>query len=569
KVEYHNSNTDAVLHSTLHSETFFVNSAVEDLYGITPEEAAADTTNWLEHVHPDDRAQLRESVDEQIQGTIEWPVEQEFRVQHPERGQRWIQSRLDVIRDAEGTPVRIAGVATDITEHKERERDLRVRTRTMDEAPIGITITDPSQADNPIIYANDRFLETTGYDREAVLGRNCRFLQGEKTDPETVTEMRDAIDAEQPVTVDVRNYRQDGMLFWNHLVIAPVENEAGEVTSFVGFQQDVTERKARQEKLAASESRFRAVFESSHDALVIADDDGVYVDANPAACELFGVEYEELLGQRVSDFAPEDFDFETAWREFLESDSQRGEFPLERPDGDRRIAEFSATTNVQPGQHLSALRDVTARKAREREIERQNERLELLASTISHDLRNPLRSAQTNLRMAQRECESDLLDDIDAAHERMAELIDDLLTLARQGQAVTETEPVDLAAAAQEAWEGIETAEATLVTDAVTAQADRSRLLQVFENLFVNAISHGREDVTVRVGPTDHGFFVADDGPGVPDDEREYVFEYGYSNAETGTGFGLAIVAEIAQAHGWTVELTDSDTGGARFEFET
>jgi signal transduction histidine kinase len=142
---------------------------------------------------------------------------------------------------------------------------------------------------------------------------------------------------------------------------------------------------------------------------------------------------------------------------------------------------------------------------------------------------------------------------------------------------------VALADVASQAWAHVDTAEATLETESdTTIVADEGRLRQVFENLFRNAVEHAtpsagmadgggteraRPGVTVRVGATDDGFYVADDGPGIPESERDAVFEAGHTDAEDGTGFGLAIVAEIAQAHGWSVQVTDSWAGGARFEF--
>jgi PAS domain S-box-containing protein len=113
----------------------------------------------------------------------------------------------------------------------------------------------------------------------------------------------------------------------------------------------------------------RAVFGEAFDAMVVADDDGRYTDANPAACDLFGLPREELLGRSIEEFAPDGFDFEAAWAEFQESDRQRGTFPLVRADGERRTVEFAATNCVLPDRHLSILRDVTDREARERELE--------------------------------------------------------------------------------------------------------------------------------------------------------------------------------------------------------
>jgi PAS domain S-box-containing protein len=125
--------------------------------------------------------------------------------------------------------------------HALRTRELSVRERAIDEAPVGVTIADPSRADTPLVYVNDTFVELTGYPREETLGRSCRFLQGPETRAEPVREMRAALDAEEPVTVELRNYRTDGETFWNRVSLVPLTDDRGEVEHWVGFQQDVTE----------------------------------------------------------------------------------------------------------------------------------------------------------------------------------------------------------------------------------------------------------------------------------------------------------------------------------------
>jgi signal transduction histidine kinase len=153
----------------------------------------------------------------------------------------------------------------------------------------------------------------------------------------------------------------------------------------------------------------------------------------------------------------------------------------------------------------------------------------------------------------------------------MAELIDDLLTLARQGRGLGDTERVDLTELALTCRQAFDAIELDVVDD-LTVEADRSRLRELVENLLRNAVEHAGPDPIVRIGalgaPDDPaGFYVEDDGPGIPEDEREQVFEHGYSTDADGTGFGLAIVRAVADAHGWDVEATDGRDGGARFEF--
>jgi signal transduction histidine kinase len=151
----------------------------------------------------------------------------------------------------------------------------------------------------------------------------------------------------------------------------------------------------------------------------------------------------------------------------------------------------------------------------------------------------------------------------------MDQLIEDVLDLARQGSTLGERESVDLRELLSRCWTNVEAPDADLVVDgACVVRADSSRLASAVENLFRNAVDHGGEAVTVTVGLLDDesGFYVADDGPGIPDGERERVFESGYSTDSQGTGLGLAIVRQVAEAHGWDIDACESADGGARFE---
>lgn len=141
-------------------------------------------------------------------------------------------------------------VAHDITDRVRRTAELRRKTLAMDNAPIGITISDPHQEGNPIIYANEAVCEQTGYAESTVVGRNCRFIQGSETDPETVDRIRTAIENEEPITEIIRNYRRDGTPFWNRLTIAPITDEAGRLANYAGFQENVTDYVNRNQMVA-------------------------------------------------------------------------------------------------------------------------------------------------------------------------------------------------------------------------------------------------------------------------------------------------------------------------------
>ncbi|WP_203229215.1 sensor histidine kinase [Halobellus captivus] len=231
--------------------------------------------------------------------------------------------------------------------------------------------------------------------------------------------------------------------------------------------------------------------------------------------------------------------------------------PAAFTDRDEEVAEMLATHVTTALQRIEA----------ESTIRRERDRLEEFASILSHDLRNPLNVAQGRLELIQMTGEIDHVDAIDSALDRMERLIKDMLTLAREGDAVGETEPVELRAIANQAWNNVATESAALeIESSVRIDADHSRLIQVFENLYRNAIEHGGGGVTIRVGSLDGGFYIEDTGPGIPEDERDDIFESGYTTHQEGTGFGLAIVKRIVEAHGWEIDVTTGRDGGARFE---
>lgn len=211
--------------------------------------------------------------------------------------------------------------------------------------------------------------------------------------------------------------------------------------------------------------------------------------------------------------------------------------------------------------------NIITRREQTRELARQNDRLEDFASMVSHDLRNPLSVAEGYLEMEMGETESENLQRIERAHDRMRELIENILMLARDGAVVDDVTQTDLADVADISWRNVESSTQSLVIDVERdLHADASRLMQLFENLFRNAVEHGGEDVQIEVGDLSDGFYVEDTGEGIPPTERDQLFREDASAMDDEVGIGLRIVDQIVDAHDWEIVATESDDGGARFE---
>ncbi|CQH54516.1 sensor box histidine kinase [Halobacterium hubeiense] len=342
----------------------------------------------------------------------------------------------------------------------------------------------------------------------------------------------------------------------------------------------VRQLRRREADLRREHSRLAALFEnvpSPTASFVVEDDDPIVRAVNPAFEEVFGYSEEELVGENIDEYIiPADHHEEADEynQKLVDGQNINVEVRRETADGPRDfLLDVVPFRLDEPNIHGYAMyTDITDRKEHERELERQNDRLEEFASIVSHDLRNPLNVARGYLELAEETGDDEYFQRMGESLDRMHEIIESVLALARHGRSLDDVRERSLSDAAADAWRNVDTADATLdVAGDRALRADVARFTSLLENLFRNAVEHGGEDVTVSVGPLDgdDGFYVEDDGCGIAAERREGVFEYGASGDDDGTGFGLAIVKSIADAHGWTVEVTDSAEGGARFEFRT
>ncbi len=324
----------------------------------------------------------------------------------------------------------------------------------------------------------------------------------------------------------------------------------------------------------------QAIFAEMNDAAFVLNPANKVVDYNHEAEQFIEMD-EQIVGEPAEDILPQ-----SIIDDGLKANTIGGEaVKIKRDDGNHYYDISVSTVSTSKGNAgtILTLRDVTKTMQQQfqledqkeeltqqkDELERQNERLDKFAGTLAHDLRNPLTVAHTYAEAAKGGNEEYLDEVIDAA-DRMDGMIEEILTLARQGAAVENPEQLELRKIANETFAFSDTGNATLhVESDLTFKADPQRMDNLFGNLFRNSVDHGPENVEIYVEALSdkNGFAIEDTGPGIPASDRGQIFDHGFTTDNDGTGFGLSIVNEICEAHGWEISITEGKrNGGARFE---
>jgi len=400
-------------------------------------------------------------------------------------------------------------------------------------------------------------------------GTGVEFLRSvREVDPEVpfimFAETGDERVASEAISAGVTDYVIEEAIGGQHELLAR------KITTYV-------DRRRAERRAQRTNERLRELAGVANDALwMFSADWGELLFINEAHERLFGQPVEELHAEPESFLDrvhPDDVDrVRQAMGRASAGDSQSVEYRVHKSDSVVVWLESHCVPIAGEEGSIRRLtgftRDITDRKRHEQDLASRNRQLDGFASTVAHDLRNPINIADGHLGLARKQFDSDHLDATARAIVRMEELLEDLLSLARTGDEIGDTRPVDLAEVVRAAEDNVAMAETTLaIEDTATIVCDPTRLKEATENLLRNAIEHNEERVGVTVGTlSDGGFFLEDDGAGIPPTEREAVLENGYSTTEKGTGFGLSIVDQVIGAHGWDIAVTASDAGGARFE---
>ena len=501
------------------------------------------------------------------------------------------------------------GIISDITERKRAEEQLRLQSAALESAANGILITD---AQGKILWVNPAFTQSSGYSPDDVVGQNPRLLKSEKQDQSFYQEMWNTILSGKVWRNTIINRRKDGTLFYEDLTITPIRNREGTITRFVGIQHDITERKLAEEAHKASELRYRRLFESAKDGILIVDaDTGKIVDANPYMMETLGYSYEELIGRELWEIGV--FKNIAAARDSFEALRDKSyvryeDLPFETRSG--LVVEGEFVSNVfmvgESKVMQCNIRDLSERKRAERVLAETNRKLETtldelsattqqlwqasklatmgeLSASIAHELNNPLATVSLrveNLLMPMKggDPQRHSLEIIAQEVDRMAGLIDNLLQFSRRShrQISTLDAREEIANSVDFVHYHLRSRKIEVIREFADSlpsiQGDRQQLRQVFLNLLTNASDampaggqlFVRAEPTALEGEAAVAIEFADTGEGITPVNLEKIWEPFFTTkpAGKGTGLGLAICRRIVEEHGGTIEIESPSEGG-------
>lgn len=449
----------------------------------------------------------------------------------------------------------------------------------LDEAPVGITISDPSATENQFVYANGRFLALTGFERETLLGQPYRFLAGPATDDETLEQVERAIEAGESMRTELKTYRADGTAFWNQSRLMPFPADDGERCLIV--HDDITGKRRTSRALdaltrfatdiqqastvtEACELAAQTAFDTLPTAYcTVAMRNGEWLVPRGAAGDVpqAGSQRRQLDSGVAGDALRRGESRRIGDRSELIPDTETSRSGLVVPIGEYGVLEAVAVdadafddSDVTIAERLGADTAVAIERLNR---ERRTEWLEAFADAVTSDIETPLSVLDESLASARATGDEAQFERARRALEQLYDHVESLPEAPGPGDRTDEV--VDLFALTKSCWEQLATDDVDLsIQTDHCVRADEDRLARLLTNLFRNAIEHGDAwQLTLGELSDGTGFYVQDDGSGIPESERDGIFE---------RGFGLTLCKQIVRDHGWEISVTDSKDGGTRFE---
>lgn len=488
--------------------------------------------------------------------------------------------------------------------------DTNILLKAVNASGSGIIITNNQQPDNPIVFCNDRFIEMTGYDRNEIIGRNCRFLQGEDRNQEERFLLKEAIEKGKTIFVELRNYRKDGSLFWNELVMSPVTGEKGNITHFIGVQNDVTRRKSAEQKLKIIQETFKdelnrrtksleeneaflkSILATIRESLLVADAQLKVVSVNDFFLNTFKVSREETVGKKLYELGNGQWNIprlRNMLEQVLPTQNPVVNFEVEHdfPSIGRKVMILNAhqveLEGVYKDNILLAIEDVTERK----DIEKRKDDF---LSIASHELKSPLTIVKGYNQLIQKLLPADSDEKVKqtiaksiANLNRLNDLIINLLDVSKiqAGKIEVHKGYFNLDEMVKETVDHVQSTTNThkIIIEGTSQQqcyGDIHRLEQVLTNLLNNAIKYSPQSNKVLVHISQVSDYVkvavTDYGLGIKKEDKKRIFERFFRAGDLqkkfpGMGIGLYVCEQIIKNHKGLLWVESEEGKGATFNF--
>lgn len=504
----------------------------------------------------------------------------------------------------------VIALVKDVSEKKEIEKNLMLRTKALNSAYNGIVITDALKHDNPIIYFNSAFQKLTGYSDKEILNHNCRFLQGKDRDQEPLKKLRKCIEKGESCQATLRNYKKDGTLFWNDLYIFPITNDKGVVTNFIGIQNDVTLRKNTE----AERHHLASIFDESLNEIYVFDAKTLkFINVNFGAQKNIGYTLEELKNMTPIDIKPSENinEFRKKIDVLLKNNVEKIEFESlhKRKDGTTYPVEvhLQLSSLGEKEVFVAIILDITERKnytlKLENKVEERTQQLEIaldkekelnelktkFISLVSHEFKTPLSAILTSsellskykLEAHQEKRDKHIKTIMDKVHF-LNNIINDFLSVEKLeiGKVNYKFNTFKLSKVVNEAVYGANMLlkEGQQIKypediDDLSVFQDEKIIQLILSNLLYNAIKYSPEgtiiDLHINQDDTDTTMTIKDQGIGIPEKDQKHIFER-YFRAQNvintqGTGIGLNIVKNHLENLGGTIYFVSKEHKGTTF----
>ncbi|MFW6145089.1 MAG: PAS domain S-box protein, partial [Candidatus Natronoplasma sp.] len=555
----------------------FISDGCEELTGYDPEEFIGEEgLVFADIIHPEDRDYIWREV--QNAAEEERPYELEYRIETSDGEERWVWEQGEVVDS--GEEEFLEGMIMDINERKRMEKRVkRERDRAqryLETAEVMMVTIDPK---GKVIQANKKACEVLGCDKEEIIGEDWfeNFIPKDQREELRGThggfiergEIEDGYHGNPVITKD----GEEKMVEWSNNII---RDEGGEVIGTLSSGRDITEAEKRREEVKRSEERYRRLFESAQDGILILDvDTGVIKDANPYIQDILGYSEEELIGKKIweiggfHNIAEDKKKFEElVGKGYVRYD----DLPLRSKEGREVPVEFISNTYEVKGEIVAQcnIREISERKKVE-------EREEYLHSLLRHDIKNKVQLIDGYFSLLE---DTDLPEEARSSVEKgknMTKNTMDLIEKVRKLRELGEEEiiEVDMNSVLSSVLSNYEK---QMKSEGIDVDVERvecrvkggSLLEEVFHNLIENSIRHSNcSELSIQIKEIEDECRVIfeDDGKGIPDDVKEKIFDKGFKKGENaGSGLGMYLAKEIVESYGGSVEVKDSEMGGARFD---